>query len=597
MSNSNGSADPPVAAILYAAKSTKDERGSIPTQLEDARAAAEAEGREGREVDAEFSDEEASAFKGNRGDGLAAAKERAIAVAAEGRAVEIWVQHSDRLARGDGIEADHLAEVWFALRRHGVRLRSAQDDANLDDAIRVVLIGERNYEDSARKAAAVASGMRRAADRGEPPGGIVPDGYRVLRDVDERGRVSRRWVKDPDRFEIYELQFALALAGHSDREIVLELDRRGYRTKPRKRTHKPRPFDANRVRQTLANAAYAGLRVHCGEVIGKGDWPALVEPEDFYRLRRQRALRANQGPQPGRPPERYVLARVASCSCGAPMDVVTGSYARKDGSRARRYVCRIHRERPQDCGAQPIDAAVVDWAFVDNLTEFMGDVEAVRSKLAAGREAERVRLEGEVDRAEQALARQDAIIAKAGERYRDALAAGDDDRAATIEDELTVQRAERRRMEVRSAAASDAFANVADEDDVDPALDFFSDLRAELAGRIEGARGDVKRLNAAVQEFFERVELEAVPEGVRIRPVLSAVATQRIVADVERWPHPMRAKVGGRDFALDEPTQLTAAEFERVADELLEGGEVEVAIDDPPPLLAITAQKPSYPLR
>ena len=158
-------------AVIYAAKSTKDDRGSIPTQLTDGRAAAEADGRE---VVAEFSDEAASAFKANRGEGLAQAKERALALAAEERAVEISVQHSDRLARGDGIEADHLAEVWFALRRHGVRLRSAQDDGNLDDAIRVVLIGERNYEDSARKAAAVAVGMRRAADRGEPPGGIVP---------------------------------------------------------------------------------------------------------------------------------------------------------------------------------------------------------------------------------------------------------------------------------------------------------------------------------------------------------------------------------------------------------------------------------------
>jgi hypothetical protein len=70
-------------------------------------------------VVAEYSDEAASAFKGNRGAGLTAAKDAAITAGAE-----LWVQRSDRLARGDGITADHLAEVWFALRRHGVRLRS-----------------------------------------------------------------------------------------------------------------------------------------------------------------------------------------------------------------------------------------------------------------------------------------------------------------------------------------------------------------------------------------------------------------------------------------------------------------------------------------
>src|SRR4051812_41967884 len=101
-------------AILYAAKSTADPRGSIPTQLADCRAAAE---RDGREVVAEYQDEAASAFKGNRGAGLPAAKDPAIRSGAE-----LWVQPSDRLARGDGITADHLAEVWFALRRSGVRL-------------------------------------------------------------------------------------------------------------------------------------------------------------------------------------------------------------------------------------------------------------------------------------------------------------------------------------------------------------------------------------------------------------------------------------------------------------------------------------------
>jgi hypothetical protein len=41
----------------------------------------------------------------------------------------LWVQHSDRLARGDGLAADHLAEVFFEMRRAGVSLRSVQDDA------------------------------------------------------------------------------------------------------------------------------------------------------------------------------------------------------------------------------------------------------------------------------------------------------------------------------------------------------------------------------------------------------------------------------------------------------------------------------------
>src|SRR5690349_740291 len=122
--------------VIYGAKSTKDPHASIPTQLSDCRAAVEHAGE--RYLVAEFSDEAASAFRGNRGSGLTVAKDAAIRAAREHGTAELWVQHSDRLARGDGITADHLAEVWFALRRHGVRLRSVQDDSNLEDAIRVV---------------------------------------------------------------------------------------------------------------------------------------------------------------------------------------------------------------------------------------------------------------------------------------------------------------------------------------------------------------------------------------------------------------------------------------------------------------------------
>ena len=81
------------SAILYAAKSTEDRRGSIPTQLADCRAAAEAEGRG-------VVAQSAAAHKGNRGPGL----ERAMAHA-ERAGAELRVQHSDQLARGDGKRA------------------------------------------------------------------------------------------------------------------------------------------------------------------------------------------------------------------------------------------------------------------------------------------------------------------------------------------------------------------------------------------------------------------------------------------------------------------------------------------------------------
>jgi DNA invertase Pin-like site-specific DNA recombinase len=57
-------------AVLYAAKSTEDTRGSIAAQLSDGREFAQ---QEGLEIVAEYSEADVSAYKGNRGPELAAA--------------------------------------------------------------------------------------------------------------------------------------------------------------------------------------------------------------------------------------------------------------------------------------------------------------------------------------------------------------------------------------------------------------------------------------------------------------------------------------------------------------------------------------------
>jgi DNA invertase Pin-like site-specific DNA recombinase len=141
-------------------------RQDDPTQWDDCQAMAE---REGWTVVGRFKAEGFSAYRGNRGPDLERAKRAAVAAAEEHGECMLVVQHSDRLARGAGDApgaADHLGEVYFWARRHGVRLRSVQDDANLEDALRAVLIGERNTEDSKRKSEAtraVSGGALRAA--------------------------------------------------------------------------------------------------------------------------------------------------------------------------------------------------------------------------------------------------------------------------------------------------------------------------------------------------------------------------------------------------------------------------------------------------
>jgi resolvase-like protein len=115
MTTPNGSACRPIHAVLYAAKSTDDPRGSIPDQLRRCRNAAEAENRE---VVAEFLDEAASGYHASRGPGLADARALTERLRAEGREVELWVLDPDRLARGSGERGKaHLAQVYWVVGR------------------------------------------------------------------------------------------------------------------------------------------------------------------------------------------------------------------------------------------------------------------------------------------------------------------------------------------------------------------------------------------------------------------------------------------------------------------------------------------------
>ncbi len=89
-----------IGCVIYAAKSTLDVRGSIPTQISDCRVAIDRLG--GRTILGEYVDEAVSGFSRSRGPGLESVMEHAARIGLGAWQAELWVQHSDRLARGDG---------------------------------------------------------------------------------------------------------------------------------------------------------------------------------------------------------------------------------------------------------------------------------------------------------------------------------------------------------------------------------------------------------------------------------------------------------------------------------------------------------------
>jgi DNA invertase Pin-like site-specific DNA recombinase len=147
---------------------------------------------------AEYSDEGGSGYEQSRGPSLTSAMREAEALASEHGSAELWVQHSDRLARGDGRSARHLVEVSLWAMKAGVAVRSVEDPNTFRDLLYAVLTGQRNYEGSRRKGAASAAGVKRAVYRGEYAGQPL-DGYRVAVSSNARGHVTKRLEIDPER--------------------------------------------------------------------------------------------------------------------------------------------------------------------------------------------------------------------------------------------------------------------------------------------------------------------------------------------------------------------------------------------------------------
>jgi site-specific DNA recombinase len=513
-------------AIIYAAKSTADTKGSIPDQLKDARGLCEADGYP---VVGEYQDENKSAYKGSRGDGLLKAMEHAERIAP----CVLVVQHSDRLARGDsrGGKGAHLLKYVLWAREMGVTLRSCQDD-DLDDVLRAAISGERNTEDSSRKEKATKAGLKRTAERGEWRGGIVPGGYEVQYDHDAQGKViGRRLVKHAEDHAAYDLLWSLAVAGRSVQAISLEMNRRGYKTRPPHRHIKPKDFDTSRVIQALSCPAYAGLIVWDGETY-TAQWEPYVDVATFHQLKAERHERCHHTKRKrGRPPVGYLLAELARCGlCGEPMHAETDR-RRSDGSIARRYTCRAHREHHREdagwCPCERFDAEAVDRAVVGGIERLLGDASALREQLESGQRAERENMERVAAEATKAAKAAEASAERATQEFADA---EDADERALLKDAAKVKRADAKRERTRADAALDALNAAEPEPDTEGAMNA---LWMRLQEQITAAGEDVKVLNAAMRESFEKFELRRIDNGqVLVIPTLSAEAARRALADV-----------------------------------------------------------------
>ncbi len=371
-----------VACVVYAAKSTEDRHGSIDGQLQESKELIAAD--PARRLVAEYTDEAVSGYTRDRGPGLAAALAHTEHLAAEYGTAELWAQHSDRLARGDGRTARHTVEIALWALKHDVKVRTVQDPDTFRDLLYAVVTGQRNHEDSRRKSLATRAGLRRSAElRG--PLGPAPDGYLLHRELDQRGVIHRTLHLDPDRQPAVALIFRLACRGRSPTQIARVLNDRGIKTRPVRSCDRPGRFDHTVVFNVLMNRRYSGQATFKGAVIGPGDWPRYLTPTRHARLIERVARSRARVVAERRRATVHLLAGLAVCGeCGAPLRLRLGR-DRPGRERTRRYVC-AGRLIPasERCQAAPLDTTAVEQLVLTHLPELLTGAAPAGPEPAAG---------------------------------------------------------------------------------------------------------------------------------------------------------------------------------------------------------------------
>lgn len=369
--------------VLYAAKSTEDKRGSIPGQLEECRAfAAEL----GLTVAAEYSEQDVSAYKGNRGQQLAEALRHV-----EEMGGTLIAQHSDRLARGDGRTARHLVEIALWAKRAGVSVRCVQDPSTFENLILATVMGERNMEDSRRKGAAIKAGMARRRAAGRPVGGRRY-GYRSRRNAAD----ERIVVPDPEQAEIVTRIYAEYLAGATLLRIARTLNHGGIQTLRGKR------WRPEVIGTMIDRPIYAGL-IQDGENLIEGEHEGLIDRETWEAARALRRLRAGVR-TPGRQSVGRHLFRKGLLRCGrCGQAMFIHSERLVEGGLNETYRCYGHYLDPTSCPVPPQQREPIDSAVFSYFQKAGVDARATQLRFAEALSSRREQLEEELKAADAAL--------------------------------------------------------------------------------------------------------------------------------------------------------------------------------------------------
>jgi site-specific DNA recombinase len=497
--------------VIYSAKSTEDTHQSIETQIEDCVTKAVEEGWEIIGKPEDFSDEKFSAYSGNRGPGLEGARRRAAEVAAErGEPCMLVAQAADRFARGAGDKpgaAEHLVEIWHALRRQDVHLRSVEDDWELRDSASVANLGHRSMMESRRKSGAVKKGMKRRVDKGLPVGGKRPYALRI-------GKAGYEPIQA--EIPVIERIFRELREGRPQLHIARDLQNEGVPTlKKGSRWHQ------GTIAKIARNPIYKGMIMHRGEVL-PGAHDPIVDPdlwEEVNDLLTKKAKSSGRGKSRGRPPSGRHLFRKGMLRCVCGESLVPRSHPNRQQAPYERYICYGRHLDTASCGVTPLDRAMIDSSVYSYFEQVGLDVDATREQLAGTRDQKLGEADALLSQAETEEGRAAERLARVRADYLDDNLSAND--WADFRDELTLQQ---RAAEAKVARLSAQVKDIEDWGDLRDAeqetLEKLADLRKAVAGEINDASG-VDAVRAALSRLFDGFQLRRIEPGMRVHVELA----------------------------------------------------------------------------
>lgn len=324
---------------------------------------------------------------------------------AAGRIAHVWAVEQSRLER------DEIA--WF-------QLAALMDEAGVDEVHtqRDGIVRVRD-EVAGLKAVLAASEVRKMKKRlmdtladkaaqGLPPAGKhacyrrakTEDGTKTLEPIPERS-AAYQWAADA------------VLSGWSLANITTELRKRGVTG-----AHGGGTLHATSVRSALLSPIIAGFRVHQKEIIGRGNWPAVLDETTWRgvvaRLTANRTVQrsdgkmyAVEGKRRNHPGRKYLLTGGDPCIivCGVcEHDLIGAPKRHRNGTTRPHYLCAVVKggKACVSVAMDRVDAEVMKrlWAELDK-PEFL---EAVAVDEYVGRREEIVKQLGDLERQRAELA-------------------------------------------------------------------------------------------------------------------------------------------------------------------------------------------------